>query len=287
MSPCRRPRPHCFGRGRLAMRRCSGSGVLVPLSADKLSARAIPCVFLGFVPDAPGWQFYHPTLRRVLTSEDVTFDESVPFYGLFPYRSAPLPPPPLFLAPGPPPVDPLPPQGLAFSGVSQIDPPPGAVPGEVAVDSGAARGTASRGAEPGGAEPGGAETGGAEPGGAEPGGVESGGAEPQGAALSGGSAGASPRLSPQKLREWLVRRARLRSGDSGARGAGAAGAGGAGVPARAGVSGGTAATEPGGARTRGTGAAGTGSVRGAGAGDPTESGAAGAGGFGAGGAGAG
>ncbi|CAI7843851.1 unnamed protein product, partial [Closterium sp. NIES-54] len=34
-------------------------------SADKLSARAIPCVFLGFVPDAPGWQFYHPTSRRV------------------------------------------------------------------------------------------------------------------------------------------------------------------------------------------------------------------------------
>ncbi|CAI7812064.1 unnamed protein product, partial [Closterium sp. NIES-54] len=28
-------------------------------SADKLSARSIPCVFLGFVPDAPGWQFYH------------------------------------------------------------------------------------------------------------------------------------------------------------------------------------------------------------------------------------
>ncbi|CAI7855763.1 unnamed protein product [Closterium sp. NIES-53] len=26
-------------------------------SADKLSPRAIPCVFLGFVPDAPGWQF--------------------------------------------------------------------------------------------------------------------------------------------------------------------------------------------------------------------------------------
>ncbi|CAI7801037.1 unnamed protein product [Closterium sp. NIES-53] len=28
-------------------------------SVDKLSARAIPCVFLGFVPDAYGWQFYH------------------------------------------------------------------------------------------------------------------------------------------------------------------------------------------------------------------------------------
>ncbi|CAI7778426.1 unnamed protein product, partial [Closterium sp. NIES-53] len=31
------------------------------LSADKLSFRAVPCVFLGFPPDAPGWQFYHPT----------------------------------------------------------------------------------------------------------------------------------------------------------------------------------------------------------------------------------
>ncbi|CAI7879803.1 unnamed protein product, partial [Closterium sp. NIES-53] len=30
-------------------------------SADKLSASAIPCVFLGLTPDAPGWQFYHPT----------------------------------------------------------------------------------------------------------------------------------------------------------------------------------------------------------------------------------
>ncbi|CAI7892260.1 unnamed protein product [Closterium sp. NIES-54] len=87
-------------------------------SADKLSARAIPCVFLGFPPNAPGWQFYHPTLRRVLPSQDVTFDESVPFYRLFPYRSAPLPPLPLFLAPGPPPVDPLPPQGPAPSIVS-------------------------------------------------------------------------------------------------------------------------------------------------------------------------
>ncbi|CAI7934100.1 unnamed protein product, partial [Closterium sp. NIES-54] len=33
-------------------------------SADKLSSRAVPCVFLGFVPDAPGWQFYHATSRR-------------------------------------------------------------------------------------------------------------------------------------------------------------------------------------------------------------------------------
>ncbi|CAI7809465.1 unnamed protein product, partial [Closterium sp. NIES-54] len=46
------------------------------LSADKLSPRATPCVILGFPPDAPGWQFYHPTSRRVLSSQDVTFDKS-------------------------------------------------------------------------------------------------------------------------------------------------------------------------------------------------------------------
>ncbi|CAI7838218.1 unnamed protein product, partial [Closterium sp. NIES-53] len=44
-------------------------------TADKLSSRAVPCVFLGFPPHAPGWQFYHPTSRRVLSSQDVTFDE--------------------------------------------------------------------------------------------------------------------------------------------------------------------------------------------------------------------
>ncbi|CAI7800917.1 unnamed protein product [Closterium sp. NIES-53] len=279
-------------------------------SADKLSPPAIPCVFLGFVPDAPGWQFYHPTLRRVLSSQNVTFDESVPFYRLFPYRSAPPPPPPLFLAPGPPPVDPLPLQGPAPSCVSQVDPLPGPTPVQVAVDLGAARGATSGGAELGGAESEGTETRGAEPrgvetGGAEPGGVatrgakpegvepggaasegaESGGAEPQGAASSGGSAGALPRLSPQQLREWFVRRTRLWSGGSGAGGAGIAGAGGLGVAAGAGVTGGTATTGPRGARTRGTGAAGTGGVEGAGAGDLTESGTTGAGGARAGGAG--
>ncbi|CAI7867489.1 unnamed protein product, partial [Closterium sp. NIES-53] len=46
------------------------------LSADKLSSRAVPCVFLGFPLDTPGWQFYHPTSRCVLSSQDVTFDKS-------------------------------------------------------------------------------------------------------------------------------------------------------------------------------------------------------------------
>ncbi|CAI7728579.1 unnamed protein product [Closterium sp. NIES-54] len=144
------------------------------------------------------------------------------------------------------------------------------------------------GAEPGGVETGVGEPGGAEPEGVDPGGaasegVESGGAEPHGAASFGGSAGASPRLSPQQLREWFFRRARLRSGATGVGGAAAAGAGGVGVA----VTGGTATNCPGGARTRGTRAAGTGCVEGAGAGDPTESRAIGAGGSGAGGAGAG
>ncbi|CAI7860624.1 unnamed protein product [Closterium sp. NIES-53] len=151
-------------------------------SADKLSASAIPCVFLGFVPDAPGWQLYHPASRRVLPSQDVTFDESVPFYHLSPYRSAPSPPPPLFLAPGPPLVDPLPPQGPAPSGVSQVDP----LPVQVAVVSGAAPGAASGGAASGGAGSEGAGSGGAEPVGVEPGGAESEGAE---------SGGAEPRAS--------------------------------------------------------------------------------------------
>ncbi|CAI7854417.1 unnamed protein product [Closterium sp. NIES-54] len=102
------------------------------------------------------------------------------------------------------------------------------------------------------------------------------------AASSGGSAGASPRLSPQKLREWFVRCACLQSG---ATGAGGAKAGGTGVAAGAGVTGGNAAAGPGGARTRGTGAARTGVVRagGAGVGD-TSAGGAGFGGTGAGGA---
>ncbi|CAI6005969.1 unnamed protein product [Closterium sp. NIES-65] len=148
------------------------------LSADMLSPRAAPCVFLGFPPVALGWQFYHPTSRRVLTSQDVTFDESVPYYRLFPYRTPSLPPPPLFL-------------------VDAVEPV------EVTGDSGVAEGAERGGAVPWGAEPGGATPRGALPGGAGLGGAESGGAPP------GGSPGASSRrepLSPQELREWFARR---------------------------------------------------------------------------------
>ncbi|CAI7771230.1 unnamed protein product [Closterium sp. NIES-54] len=256
---------HWTGKvGDASVFRVWGSRALVrDMSADKLSARAIPCIFLGFPPH---------------------------------------------LAPSPPLSEhPLPPWGPAPSGVSQVDPLHGAVPFEVAGYSGAARGAASGGVGPGGAEPGGAETlgarcGGAEPGGAgaehacvEPGGAgsegaESGGAEPRCAASSRGPPCASPRmsprpkpLSPQQLREWLVRPARLRSGAAGAGATEDTGAGGAGVSTGAGGTGGAAAAGPGGARTRGTEAAGTGGVEGARAGAR----GTGAGGVGAGGAGVG
>ncbi|CAI7911441.1 unnamed protein product [Closterium sp. NIES-54] len=242
-------------------------------SADKLSPRAIPCVFLGFVPDAPGWQFYHPTLRRVFPSQDVTFDESFPFYRLFPYRSSPPPPPPLFLAPSPPPVDPLPPQGPTPSGVPQVDPLPSPAPVQVAVGSGAARGAASGGVDSKGAENGGAEPRGVANGGGEPGGAEHEGVEPGGAASEGAESGGA---EPQGAAS---------SGASGAESAGAAGAGGTGVASGAGVTGVTTTTGPGGARTRGTGTAGTGGVEGARVGDLMESCATGAGGAGGGGAG--
>ncbi|CAI7777544.1 unnamed protein product, partial [Closterium sp. NIES-53] len=249
-------------------------------SADKLSACAIPCVFLGFPPDTPGWQFYHPTLHRVFPSR-------------FPFT------------------------GPAPSGVSQVDSLPCTVPFEVAVDSGAARGAASGGAasrvaEPAGAEPGGAEPEGLEPGGAESEGAESRGAEPRGTASSRGSASASPRmsprsepLSPQKLRELFAQRTRLRSGaakagDTGVRGVGATSLGGAGVTPGAGGNKGAAAAVRGAARTRGagTGGAGAGGIGigdagpgGAGAGDTgavdPRAGGAGAGGAVSGGTGAG
>ncbi|CAI7731200.1 unnamed protein product [Closterium sp. NIES-53] len=178
--------------------------------------------------------FVRDTSADKLSSRaDVTFDESVSYYRLFPYRAASPPPPPLFLAPGTPPVDPLPPQGPAPSGVSQVDP---AEPVEVAVDSGAVRGAGPVGARTGGAEPGCVEPGGAEPEGVESGGAVSGGAE------SGGSSGVLLRrepLSSQGLRKWYARRCCRATGTTGAGAAGgAAGAGATGGAASAGAAGG-------------------------------------------------
>ncbi|CAI7916903.1 unnamed protein product [Closterium sp. NIES-53] len=169
-------------------------------SADKLSSRAVPCVFLGFPPDAPGWQFYHPTSRRVLSSQDITLDKSVSYYH---------------------PVEPV--EIAVNSGAARGDEPVGAGPG------GAEPGVAeSEGAEPGGAEPERVEPGGAEPGGFESGGVELGGAEPE-CAESGGPPGVrswQEPLSPHRLREWYARATGPAAGGA-AGGAGAAGPGGA------------------------------------------------------------
>ncbi|CAI7740797.1 unnamed protein product, partial [Closterium sp. NIES-53] len=226
-------------------------------TADKLSPRAIPCVFLGFVPDAPGWQFYDPASRRVFASHDVTFDESVPFYRLFPYRTAPRPPPPpLFLAPDPPAPTPFEVTGDSGPAAS------GAVPGGAEL-GGAESGGAER-EEPGGFASGGAASGVPEPACAEPGGAESGGESPEGSATAFSWSPWSSRLRPrvpltsQQLHDWYGRRQRRASagvaGPGGARteGTGAAGAGGVvtegtGAAEGAGAAGGTGATSGAGA----------------------------------------
>ncbi|CAI7855339.1 unnamed protein product, partial [Closterium sp. NIES-54] len=235
-------------------------------SADKLSSRAVPCVFLGFPPDAPGWQFYHPTSRRVLSSQDVTFDES----------------------------------GPAPSGVSQVDP---AEPVEVAVDSGAARGAEPAGAGTGGVESGGTEPERVNPGGSP--GVplrweplspqqlrewyarrcrRATGAAGAGAATVAGAAGGATVAGAA----GGAAGAGAAGGATGAGAAGgAAGAGAAGGAAGAGAAGGAAATGAaggaagagaaglGGARTGGTGAAGAGGAAGVGAAGTGAGGAAG------------
>ncbi|CAI7771067.1 unnamed protein product [Closterium sp. NIES-54] len=251
-------------------------------TADKLSSRAVPCVFLGFPPDAPEWQFYHPTSRRNLSSQDITFDESVSYYRHFPYLTASPTPPPLFLAPGTPTVDPLPPQGPAPSGVSQVDP---AEPVEVAVDSGAAGGAEPVGAETGGAESGGAEFGCVEPEGVEPEGTVSGGAEPACAEFGGA-------LGRCRVATGAGRATRATGGAAGGGGAagatgGAAGVGGAGTTGAtggaAGTGGAAAAGATGGAAAAAVagGAAGAGGAARATGGAGAAGGAAGAGAAGA------
>ncbi|CAI7751278.1 unnamed protein product [Closterium sp. NIES-54] len=220
-------------------------------SADKLSSCAIPCVFLGFPPDAPGWQFYHPTSCRVLSSHVVMFDESVSYYH---------PVEPVEVA-----VDSGAARGAELAGAGTGGVGPG-----VAVSEGA--------------EPGGAERDRVEPRGAEPGGAESRGAEPK-RAESGGPPGVPSRrepLSPQQLREWYTLRCRRAAGAGaagGATGAGAvggtAGAGanraagpggtGAGGTGAVGAAGGTGAAGPGGPCAGGTEAAGSGGASGVGA----------------------
>ncbi|CAI7896380.1 unnamed protein product [Closterium sp. NIES-54] len=216
VSPSQRPHLLCGGRGRLAMRPRSVSGDLELLSAilQRTSCPSVrfPVSSLASFLTHPGGSSTTPPrvvfclLRMSRSTSQCRTTVSFP-------TALPLPPPPpLFVAPGPPLVDPLPPQGPAPSGVSQVDP---ADPVEVAVDLDAA----------GGAKTGGAESGGAETGRAEPGGAETGRVEPARAA-SGGALGVPSRrepLSPQRLRGWYSRRCRVAAGAAGAGAAGGAG----------------------------------------------------------------
>ncbi|CAI7751657.1 unnamed protein product [Closterium sp. NIES-54] len=171
-------------------------------SADKLSARAIPCVFLGFPVGSPDYSFYHSPLHQFLESRDVRFDESVSYYTRYPCRGLPVPPAPLFLAPSLPPAPapsiPPPPPGPAPSGVSHatLYPRSRVTMDSVGVGAGGAAtggtrfGSAhSRGAGAGGAGTRGASSGVAGAGGAGIGGASSGGAGAGGAGTGGASSG--------------------------------------------------------------------------------------------------
>ncbi|CAI7871319.1 unnamed protein product [Closterium sp. NIES-53] len=256
------------------MRRHFGSGVpfclfvTPPPPPGELSPRTRRCVFLGFPTNAPGWLFYHLGSRRVLSSQDITFDESVCFYHLHPNRNSCVPLPPLTLVSETPLVAPLPSQGPAPLVVSQVDPSPLVEP-PVAEHSGAVGGGAFGGADSGGAGSWGADF-------------------PLGTGGTGGAGAGGPgtsrqeALSPWQLREWAVQwgspgggASRLRAGGAGTAGAGGAGTagargsdtGGTGVAARGsgGASpGGASAGVPGVGHAGGTGTGGTGAVGGTG-----------------------
>ncbi|CAI7773354.1 unnamed protein product [Closterium sp. NIES-53] len=119
--------------GDASLFRVKGSRAFVcNTSADKLSPSAIPYVFLGFVPDTPGLQFYHPTSRCGPAPSGVSQEHPLP---------------------GPAPVQEAIGSGAARGAASRGAASGGAEP----------RGAESVGAETGGVEPRGAETGGAEP----------------------------------------------------------------------------------------------------------------------------
>ncbi|CAI7861318.1 unnamed protein product [Closterium sp. NIES-53] len=210
------------------------------LSANKQSSCAVPCVFLGFPPVAPSWQFYHPTSRRVLSSQDVTFDESVPYYHA---------------------VEPV--EVAVDSGASGGAEPERVEPG----------GAGSGGAEPERVEPWGAELGGADSGGAEPASAGPGGLS---GVLSRRELPSPQELREWFARRW--RRAAGAGSAAGAEGSTAAGGAGATGPGGA-RTGGTGAAGHGGATGAGaTGGAGAGLAAGVGAtGGTGDGGAAGAG----------
>ncbi|CAI7790169.1 unnamed protein product [Closterium sp. NIES-53] len=210
-------------------------------SADKLSSRAVPCVFLGFPPDATGWQFYHPTLRRVLSSQDVTFDESVSYY----HSAEPV-------------------EVAVDSGAATGAKPAGAGTGGAEPGVSVSEGAEPRVAEPERVEPGGAEPGGAESGSAEPGGAAGAACAAGATGAAGGAAGAAGGAAGAGAAGGAFGAARGAAGAGVTKGA-TGGTGAVGGPAGVKAAGGAGAACPRGARTGGTGAAGAGGAAGVGA----------------------
>ncbi|CAI7874864.1 unnamed protein product [Closterium sp. NIES-53] len=184
-----------------------------------------PASSLASPPDARGWQFYHPTSRRVLSSQDVTFDELVSYYH---------------------PAEPV--EVAVDSGAARGAEPEHVEPG---------------GAEPGGAESGSAEPGGAEPKLVEPGAPLSTAALEWYTRRCPGTAGAASAAGARGAAGAAggAAGAGAAGGNSGATG-GAASAGAMEGPPGVGATRGAGAAGPGGARTGGTGAAGAGGAAG-------------------------
>lgn len=77
---------------------------ILPTRQDKLSTKSLKCVFLGYTRHQKGYICYHPGLKRILVTVDVSFLETVPFYtpstsSSSPISTSPLPVPTLDVSP--------------------------------------------------------------------------------------------------------------------------------------------------------------------------------------------
>ncbi|CAI7869786.1 unnamed protein product [Closterium sp. NIES-53] len=219
-------------------------------SADKISPRAVPCVFLGFPGDSSNYTFYHPPLHRFFDSCDVCFDESVPYYVRYLCQGLPVPPAPLVLTLAPPlapPVQPPPPRpapsaysrpcGSRFSWRESVPvqgPESGGAEPVTAGDS-SLRGAGVSGAVPGSAMTGGAPSAGPREPGTDP--VTSSGAGSGGGATgsleSGPGATTALDTTPPPHPYPTRHQARVRHASAGGGGAAAAAAAGGGATAAA------------------------------------------------------